>query len=72
MYKLTLALTNPITGDSQATTYQFDPDTFDVAAWTAGFPAVKEMLDSLAVRSTAAEPVRWADAASAISTKPPV
>lgn len=72
MYKLTLTLTNPMTGDSESVPYQFDRDTLDEAEWAAGWPAVREMLDKLSTRSTSSEPVRWADAATAIITKPPV
>lgn len=51
MYRLTLTLTNPMTGDNEVMTYQFDPATLDQAKWNTGFPAVDARLAALKARA---------------------
>lgn len=59
MYKITLILTNAMTGDSEAMTFQFDPATLNAAKWTAAFPTVQTRLTTLQQRSTPLEPLTW-------------
>lgn len=72
MHKITLSVTNPITGDSEVVTCQFDAATFNEAEWAKGFPLMQGMLDKLTERTTDKEPLKWGDAATAILAKPPI
>lgn len=59
MYKIRLTLENPITGDSKAMIFQFDPPTLDQAKWSSAFPDVRAELDALIATSTPKEPATW-------------
>lgn len=59
MYTITLSLRNPITGDSEVMTYQFDPATLTQAKWSAAFTAVQAKLTTLVSRATPLEPPTW-------------
>lgn len=59
MYKITLTLLNPQTGDSNELTYQFDPATITQAKWDAAFPAVQAQLTALVTLSSPKEVATW-------------
>lgn len=59
MYKIILALQNPVTGDTETMTYQFVPASLDQAKWSSAFGAVRGKLDELVARSTPLEPPTW-------------
>ena len=59
MYKITLTLANPMTGDNEVLVFQFDPPTLDQAKWSAAFPTMKARLDALVARAAATEPAKW-------------
>lgn len=59
MFIIDLTLRNPITGDSEAMIFQFDPVTLDQAKWNSAFPAVRARLDALVASSTPKEPPTW-------------
>lgn len=59
MYKVNLTFTNPVTGDTQALVFQFDPATLTQAKWNAAFPAVQGALATLQARSQPLEPLTW-------------
>ena len=47
MYVIRISVENPMLGESQALTYQFDPATIDQAKWNAGYPTVRAAVDAL-------------------------
>jgi hypothetical protein len=59
MYKITLTLENPVTGDRSAMVYQFDPPTLTQTKWDTAFPAVRAALDALISSATVKEPPTW-------------
>lgn len=59
MYKIQLILQNPMTGDNEVMTYQFDPATLTQTKWAAAFPAVQTRLQALVTRATPLEPQTW-------------
>lgn len=59
MYRITLTMENPITGDRKAMIYQFDPDLLTQTKWNAAFPDVRAELDALIASSTPKEPATW-------------
>jgi hypothetical protein len=68
MYKISLSITNPLSGDSVTETYQVDQDTFDESHWTDGFPIASALIQRVKDLSSAREPTNWLDAATAISS----
>jgi hypothetical protein len=59
MYKIQLSITNPMTGDSEILTYEFDPTTMTQAKWSGAWPAFQTSLNTLVTRSTPLEPPKW-------------
>lgn len=59
MYRITLTMENPITGDRTAKIYQFDPDLLTQTKWNNAYPSVKADLDALVASSTPKEPPTW-------------
>lgn len=47
MYRFDVTVQNPMLGESRLLRYQFDPATFDQAAWDKAFAAVLSAVDSL-------------------------
>lgn len=50
MYKLNISLENPMTGESRAFRFQFDPATFDEKNWSAAFAPVRAEVDEMIVK----------------------
>ena len=59
MYRIRLTLENPITGDSEALIFQFDPPSLTQTKWNNAYTAVKGKLDTLVAESTPKEPATW-------------
>jgi hypothetical protein len=59
VYRISLTLTNAMTGDSSVITFQFDPTTLTQAKWNAAFGAVQAQLTTLHDLSTPKEPATW-------------
>lgn len=59
MYKITLAMSDPLTGDTEVLTYQFDPASLTQAKWSTAFPAVNAALQTLTTRAAPKEPPTW-------------
>lgn len=59
MFRISLTLTNAMTGDSSVITFQFDPATLTADKWTGAFPAVQAQLETLKQLSTPKEPPIW-------------
>jgi hypothetical protein len=60
MFIIELSLRNPMSGESQLITRQFDPATMTQAKWAAAFPAVvKPAIDALVQSAATAEPTTW-------------
>lgn len=56
MYRIQITIENPMLGESELLTYQFDPATLTQAKWDAGYPTVKARIDKLL--ASAANPTR--------------
>lgn len=72
MYKITLSVTNPLSGDSVVKPYLIDESTFDETQWAAGYPLAKDMIESVKAVSASKQPDPWSDAATVLTAKPPV
>jgi hypothetical protein len=60
MFIIELTLRNPMNGESQLITRQFDPSTMTQAKWAAAFPvAVKPAIDALVLSAQTSEPTPW-------------
>lgn len=59
MYRITLTMENPITGDRKAKIFQFDPALLTQQKWNGAFPTVRADLDELIASSTPKEPQTW-------------
>lgn len=59
MYKITLSISDPLTGDTEVLAYQFDPATLTQTKWNGAFPAVNTALQTLVARATPKEPPTW-------------
>jgi hypothetical protein len=59
MYRIQLTLSDPLMGDSETLTFQFDPATLNQAKWNAAFPTVQGSLTTLVTRATPKEPPTW-------------
>lgn len=72
MYKLSISVENPITGESRLLPFRFDPATFDESTWTAGFPRIRAAIDDLVAMDATADPRRPVDMASLPAVAAPV
>lgn len=69
MYKITLSVTNPLSGDSVVIPYLIDEGTFDEAQWAEGYRLAKDMIENVMAMSTSKQPQPWLTAT--IAVKPP-
>lgn len=59
MFRIDLTITNPMTGETRALKYQFDPATMSQVKWTGAYPTVQAAIDALVAAEAASEPPKW-------------
>jgi hypothetical protein len=59
MYRITLTILNPLTGESTVITKQFDPAVMTQVKWNGAYAQVKAAMDALVVSSGPNEPATW-------------
>lgn len=59
MYRITLTILNPLTGESRVITKQYDPATMTQTKWNNAYTQVKAEMDALVTASQPNEPATW-------------
>ena len=67
MYKITLSVTNPNSGDSISMPYLVDENAFDANEWADGYPIAQDLINQVKALSAGKEPALWSSAATALT-----
>ena len=56
MYRATISIENPLTGETRLLKFKFDPAAITQAKWTAAYPQVAAQITELVAAGAASEP----------------